>query len=99
MLWVTPGASSAESKTIVSVCCSSDQKTIATLLYDGTVKLWDFTSRHELFAVPSPTNVQERQWIGFADSATLLLGTESESKIFSLNAAELPFARHKSGVD
>lgn len=93
MLWASPGASSVISKTVVSICCSPDQRTVATLLFDGTVKLWDLQSRSELFSVPPPNPAGDYRWISFIDSATLLLGAESESKIFSLSAAALPFTR------
>ena len=85
MLWTSTVGSSEDY--VKSVSFSPDRRTIAILLRDGTVRFKDLQSRSELFSVPPLNPGRDYRWISFIDSATLLLGAESESKIFSLSAA------------
>ncbi len=90
LLWASPSSATTEGRSVLSICVSPDQSTIASILNDGVVKLWDAKTHSQLFAVATPSNAVDRLWIVFSNSHTLCVGKENGRSFFLLEGISNP---------
>lgn len=82
LLWASPSSATMAGRSVMSICVSQDSITIASILNDGVVKLWDAKTHNELYSVTTPAKGTDRRWITFSDSHTLCVGQENGKSLF-----------------
>ena len=80
-LWNAPLSQNGTPGIVEALSFSPDQKTLAVLLREGTLELWDMQSKTRLLDIQTPAHLSDfppfTPWMTFADSAKLLIGGQN----------------------